>query len=179
VFIGCHVCVQAHTWNLTPQAAEERICALMNHSVQELDLFILNQGEADPTRNFPYAFWIPQLEKFMAGGGCPLPAGTIVSCPAAGAGMPPNSWKPGGDPGCCQASYNRGAGLSCNSSCAEAECLAAGKLPGESWSWRPENYSSHPYECCNKTVPPAAASMRKPSLPALSEDAGDISSLFS
>ena len=32
-----------HTWNLTPKSAEERICALMNHSFLELDMFILSQ----------------------------------------------------------------------------------------------------------------------------------------
>ena len=130
----------------------QRICALMNHSFTEIDLFILSQGSTDPLKNFPYDFWLPQLEKFVTGDGCPLPAGTTVSCPAAGAGMPADSWKPGGDPGCCEATDNRGNGLSCNVSCAQAECAAAGAKNGESWYWRPENYSEHAYECCNKYV---------------------------
>ena len=78
----------AHTWNLTPKSAEDRICALMNHSFQELDMFVLRQGSTDPTKNFPYDFWVKQLERFMAGGGCPLPAGTTLSCPT-------DAWKPG------------------------------------------------------------------------------------
>ena len=126
----------------------------MNHSFTEIDLFILSQGSTDPLKNFPYDFWLPQLEKFVTGDGCPLPAGTTVSCPAAGAGMPADSWKPGGDPGCCEATDNRGNGLSCNVSCAQAECAAAGAKNGESWYWKPENYSEHPYECCNKYVHP-------------------------
>ena len=64
----------------------QRICALMNHSFTEIDLFILSQGSTDPLKNFPYDFWLPQLEKFVTGDGCPLPAGTTVSCPAARAG---------------------------------------------------------------------------------------------
>ena len=56
------------------------------------------RGNTDPLKNFPYDYWIPQLEKFMAGGGCPLPEGVTVSCPAAGAGFPKDAWKPGGDP---------------------------------------------------------------------------------
>ena len=44
--------------------------------------------------------------------------------------------------------------LFCNESCAQSECEAAGKGAAESWYWRAENYSSHPYECCNKTALP-------------------------
>ena len=38
-------------------------------------------------------------------------------------------------------------GLVCNTSCAEAECTA-----DPNWYWRPENYSRHPFECCNRTA---------------------------
>ena len=34
-------------------------------------------------------------------------------------------------------------GAYCDQACAEAECAAA---PG--MAWKPENYSTHPYECC-------------------------------
>jgi hypothetical protein len=40
-------------WDLSAKSAEERICALMNHSFTELDMFILSQGSADPAKNFP------------------------------------------------------------------------------------------------------------------------------
>ena len=143
----------------------------------------------------------------MKGGGCPLPKGATVSCPAAGAGFPKDAWKPGGDSvsqfflsiipaaihslfmsksqstlcvmffdhfgfsiassisgndcwvcfsrqGCCETSATRGPHLFCNETCAQSECEAAGKGAKESWYWRRENYSSHPYECCNRTVPP-------------------------
>ena len=147
----------AHTWNLTPKSAEERICALMNHSFQELDMFVLRQDSDDADKNFPYDFWIKPLEKFMAGGGCPLPPGTTLSCPAAQAGMPVDAWMPGGDPGCCVSSEDRGHGHKCNVTCAMAECNAAGKKAGATWWWKPEDYSKHKYECCNKTIPPYTA----------------------
>ena len=120
------------------------VCALMNHSYTELDMFILSQGSEDPLKNFPLPFWLPQLERFVAGGGCPLPEGTAVSCPAPGAGMSADAWKPGGDPGCCESSSARGEGRNCNETCAQAECAAAGAPAGESWYWNPENYSEHP-----------------------------------
>ena len=59
--------------------------------------------------------------------------------------------------GCCETSATRGPHLFCNETCAQSECEAAGKGATESWYWRPENYSSHPYECCNKTVSPLVA----------------------
>jgi len=155
----------------------QRICALMNHSFTEIDLFILSQGSTDPLKNFPYDFWLPQLEKFVTGDGCPLPAGTTVSCPAAGAGMPADSWKPGGDPGCCEATDNRGNGLSCNVSCAQAECAAAGAKNGESWYWKPENYSEHPYECCNKYVHPPNQPESQPAALCASSTSLSLSSL--
>jgi hypothetical protein len=76
--------------------------------IAELDIFILSQGHADALKNFPYNFWTPQLEKFVAGGGCPMPyldpdpmvpAG---ACPAASAGMPIYSWVPGGEMAGCE-----------------------------------------------------------------------------
>jgi outer membrane protein assembly factor BamB len=149
-------------WNLSPKSAEERICALMNHSFQELDLFILSQGNADPKKRFPYDFWVPELEKFVAGGGCPMPfldpdpMVPLGSCPVASAGMPINSWVPGGEvAGCCMSSSNRigkDGPHHCNETCARKECEDAGAKPGESWHWKAENYSEHPYECCNVTT---------------------------
>ena len=37
----------------------------MNDGVLEIDMFDLEPGQG-----YPRNFWIPQLEKFMAGGGC-------------------------------------------------------------------------------------------------------------
>jgi hypothetical protein len=84
-----------------------------------------------------------------------------VSCPAAGEGMPADSWKLEGDAGCCESTDDRGSGKvgpSCNVTCARAECAAAGQSHGETWYAKAENYSAHSYKC-NKTVPPS------PSLP--------------
>jgi len=53
------------TWDTTELSAEQRICKLMNDSVLEIDMFDLEPGQG-----YPRDFWIPQLEKFMAGGGC-------------------------------------------------------------------------------------------------------------
>ena len=103
-------------WDLSAKSAEERICALMNHSFTELDMFILSQGSADPAKNFPYDYWIPQLEKFVGGGGCPLPyldpdpMVPVGRCPSASAGMPKYSWLPGGETAGCESTTKRAVG---------------------------------------------------------------------
>eukprot|EP01047_Picozoa_sp_COSAG01_P031633 COSAG01_NODE_2252_length_8074_cov_37.778809_9_plen_310_part_00 len=74
-------------WSLTAQSAKDRVCVLMNHSVQEIDMFRLAPHESPP---FPEPFWIPALEKYMAeDSGCsmpvpppPPPSGPAVGCPA-------------------------------------------------------------------------------------------------
>ena len=47
----------------------------MNHSVLEIDMFRLNPSS--DTSKGPWLgeeeFWVPQLQKFMAGGGCAVP----------------------------------------------------------------------------------------------------------
>ena len=53
-------------------------------------------------------------------------------------------------------------GCRCNEACAKKECEDAGAKPGESWYWKAENYSQHPYECYNKTV--VAGWRRRPSI---------------
>ena len=120
------------TWNLTPESAEQRVCMLMNESVNEIDMFILS-----PEKGFPLPFWIPQLERFVAGGGCDaqFPAKTVCPTPA---------WAPGGGAGCCESSERRGPNVTCSIACAKAECAKA------NMAWRPENFSSHPYECCHE-----------------------------
>jgi hypothetical protein len=109
----------------------------MNHSVEEIAMFDIKQGQADPNKNFPEPFWIPQLEKFMHGGGCAAKVPNITKCPN-------EFWRQGGEsPGCCESNSRRGTGSpKCNVSCAEAECAAANMI------WKPFNYSKHPYECC-------------------------------
>ena len=46
----------------------------MNHSVVEIDMFRLNPS-SDPSAG-PWLgeedFWVPQLQKFMGGGGCAI-----------------------------------------------------------------------------------------------------------
>ena len=51
---------------------------------------------------------------------------------------------------------NVGGGVSCNTTCAQAECSAAGMV------WRPENTSVHPYECCHRTQPAEATGTARP-----------------
>ena len=44
-----------------------------------------------PGRSFPEPFWIPQLQKFTAGGGCEIVVPAAPVCPNASVG-PSNSW---------------------------------------------------------------------------------------
>jgi hypothetical protein len=76
VGLGCWVDSRTNgTWNVQPASAKDRVCLLMNRSVQEIDMFILSQGKTPGSRpggypvTFPEPFWIPELKKFVAGGG--------------------------------------------------------------------------------------------------------------
>lgn len=76
VGLGCWVDSRTNgTWNVQPVSAKDRVCLLMNQSVQEIDMFILSQGKAPGSKpggypvTFPEPFWIPELEKFVGGGG--------------------------------------------------------------------------------------------------------------
>eukprot|EP00038_Savillea_parva_P011118 m.195216 g.195216 ORF g.195216 m.195216 type:complete len:454 (-) comp19427_c0_seq1:180-1541(-) len=133
VGMGCWIDSRTNnTWSITPQSAVDRVCALMNASVTEIDMF-----DISPDKGFPEPFWIPQLEKYMAGGGCPFTPPPPIVCP-----QPSSAWHPGGPDGCCESSANRGPGDNCNVTCAKDECAAA------KMHWLPENFSSHPYTCC-------------------------------
>ena len=142
--LGCWVDhTIANTWSTSAISAEQRICMLMNQSVDEIAMFVLRQGQANPLLNFPESFWIPQLEKFMSNDkSCEAVIPKRTKCPTASVG-PPDSWILGGDPGCCESSAKRANGKICNENCAKKECASAGM------HWRPENYSIHPYECCS------------------------------
>jgi hypothetical protein len=59
-------------WDKTAEAAEKRICALMNYSFAEIGMYELQQGIQPPGINYPLEFWIPQLEKYITGEGCNL-----------------------------------------------------------------------------------------------------------
>ena len=149
---GIHV--YPGTWNLTPESAKARLCMLANQSVEEIDMFVLKQGAGPDKASFPEPFWIEPLEAFMRGGGCNAAIPAPAKCPNASVG-PPYSWAvSSADVGCCVASSRRGRdpGVKCDVSCAEAECAAA------SMFWRPENYTTHPYECCLKPTPPISPS---------------------
>ena len=93
--LGCFVNAQLNnTWSLTPESAALRVCALMNYSFTEIDMFRV----APHTEGWPAPYWIPQLQKFMAGGGCALPAPS-VQCPAPG--WAPGDWPHDGEPASC------------------------------------------------------------------------------
>jgi hypothetical protein len=63
---GCWIDSRTNgTWNLTPQSAVDRVCLLMNQSVEEIDMFIL-KPTATPFP-FPEPFWIPVLEHYVGG----------------------------------------------------------------------------------------------------------------
>lgn len=47
VGLGCWIGKDTEgTWNVKPESAKDRVCLLMNHSVQELDMFILRSVES-------------------------------------------------------------------------------------------------------------------------------------
>ena len=144
VGLGCWIDSRTNgTWNIKAQSATDRVCAIMNHSVQEIAMFLLRQGEQEPAANFPEPFWIAPLQRFMAGGGCDARLPDNITCPHASVG-PPGSWGPGGDAGCCESSSRRAGNVTCDEACAMAECAAAGMV------WHPENYTVHPFECCRR-----------------------------
>lgn len=146
--LGCWVDHKLYnTWPTTAVSAEQRICMLMNHSVNEVAMFVLRQGSQNPLLNFPEPFWITNLEKFITGKSCNAVVPKRTKCPAASVG-PIDSWTPGGDPHCCISSSRRGPNAYCNLDCAEKECSSD---PG--MVWKPENYSIHPYECCQSKRP--------------------------
>lgn len=124
----------AHSWNTNASSAADRICALMNHSVTEIDVFDLQPPSA------PEPFWLAQLRKYKKGGGCAMRHPQQIVCPH---GRIPGAWRPGGEgPDCCESNARRSPSIDCNVSCAKAECEAS------HGRWVPKNYSFHPYECC-------------------------------
>ena len=57
VGLGCWVDPSLNgTWNLTPESADDRVCKLMNESVQEIGMFSIRQGFPQQ-RSFPEPFW--------------------------------------------------------------------------------------------------------------------------
>ena len=87
--LGCWIDSRTNgTWNILPESAKDRVCALANQSIQEIDMFELRQGDARPghSTNFPEPFWIPQLELFMSGAGCEARIPHQLRCPNATVG---------------------------------------------------------------------------------------------
>jgi hypothetical protein len=124
----------AHSWNTNASSAAERICALMNHSVNEVDIFDLQPPTA------PEHFWLAQLRKYKQGGGCDMKRPQKIACPN---GRVPGAWRPGGEgANCCESNARRSPTIECNITCAQAECAAS------QGRWVPKNYSHHPFECC-------------------------------
>merc|ERR1719277_1672230 len=111
----------------------------MNHSFDEIDMFRLA-----PENNWPEPFWVPQLRRFMAGGGC-------VPEPPAPSECPPEAgWKPGGvRDGCCMMNYGDVDLSRCDTAdqaaCAEEQCT---RSDTEAHVWVPLDYRYHPYTCC-------------------------------
>ena len=142
-----------HSWTLTPQSAQDRICAAMNLSVQEIAMFDLRTTGPAPLA--PEPFWIKPLEIFIGGGRCDAKITAPRVCPnASRTGTGPatawsrandgSPWIPHGFTGCCEANGQRGAGWPiCSESCARAECDATSGM-----IWVLQNFSKHPYLCC-------------------------------
>jgi hypothetical protein len=129
-----------HSWNTNASSAADRICALMNHSVSEIDIFDLQPPTA------PEEFWPAQLRKFKKGGGCAMKLPKKIVCPQ---GRVRGAWRPGGEGAdCCESNARRSPTIECNITCAQAECAAS------HGRWAPKNYSRHPFECCGAHTPP-------------------------
>merc|ERR1711934_487021 len=117
------------TWAVTAESAEQRMCSIMNESFTEIDMFRLL-----PASGWPEDFWIPQLEKFMAGGGC-VPTPPADECPESFTGPDEHS--------CCVAGW----AADCDMDCAKSRCQAY-----KDWEWQDLDFSHNPFTCC----PPAA-----------------------
>eukprot|EP01052_Picozoa_sp_SAG31_P025123 SAG31_NODE_2184_length_6244_cov_3.004882_5_plen_582_part_00 len=145
------------SWTLTKDSALDRICAAMNLSVQEIAMYDLRTTGPEPYA--PQAFWIEPLERFMTDSSCSAKVPTVRSCPnASKLGTGPDTawrraydgwpWIPNGFTDCCESNGNRGPDWPvCSVSCARAECEATRNM-----EWVPQNYSRHPYLCCQRVA---------------------------
>ena len=138
----------AHTWALTSESAEQRICILLNQSVRELDLFRLKFDPQSGDVVWPYPFWIPQLERFMKGGGCVPPPLPPSECPGQGGWVRSSVAVPGhSGVVCCSLSSKAENRTACDvksshEACAEKQCTSTGRV------WVKRDYSHFPYTCC-------------------------------
>merc|ERR1712187_796266 len=99
VGLGCWVDASLNgTWPVTAESAEQRISVLLDDSITEIGMFRIV-----PSRNFPEDFWIPQLQRYMAG---------VAQCPEGFTG--PNAQ------GCCTAASTS----DCKRDCARQRCEA-------------------------------------------------------
>ena len=151
--LGCWVdSTTNNTWSTTAESAELRVCALMNASVPEIDMF-----RVAPEENWPEEFWVAQLERYMAGGGCDMPPLPKSHCPADG-------WVDGGS--CCTLTYGGENKTNCEpkqtaEECAKWQCEESTTSINK---WKPLNYSHNPYTCCSViTASPYIAMAKKPS----------------
>ena len=211
--LGCWIESTVPAWSLTAESAKQRVCALMNASVTEIDMYVSKHARVrpapHPTRFFsrvadmnrallhrsggmrstrtssrclfsadvflricfsdarcaiqrcrfrlnppawPQPWWIPELGKFMRGGGCvpaPVPPPPPSDCPAAG-------WE-SCDPaecnnkvGCCTVLYNALNATGCSDpsnkeACAEQQCKLSKTKVNQ---WVPRDYAHNPYTCC-------------------------------
>merc|ERR1712217_461783 len=121
VGLGCWVNSQTNgTWAVTAESAEQRVCSIMNNSFAEIDMFRIL-----PELGWPEEFWIPELEKFMAGGGC-VPTPPPNTCPQGFQGPDAK--------GCCEAYY----GSDCPEECAKQRCEN-----NKSWHWQQLDFHHH------------------------------------
>lgn len=103
---------------------------------------------------WPEPWWIPQLEKFVAGGGCVPEPPPQSHCPHD-QGWTPCAGSGCTREGCCTMKYADVDLSKCSTTdheaCAKQQCLASDT---EVNVWVPLDYKHHPYTCC---PPPANA----------------------
>ena len=141
--LGCWIESTVPAWSLTPQSAQQRVCELMNRSVVEIDMFRLNPPQ------WPQPWWVPELSKFMDGGGCEPAPPHKTDCPATG-WVVCDPADCSGASGCCtllEAAINTtGCSHPDNkTACAEQQCKESSTKVN---SWVPRDYSHHPFTCC-------------------------------
>jgi len=138
VGLGCGPDFVGDKWAVTAESVAQRICNLMNDSVVEIDMFDLFEGG----NTYPKEFWLPQLEKFVAGGGCEV-VPPVSQCPESFLGPNDDVLE-----GCCTALKP----LDCEGSL--EECSKVPKQQCEaykSWQWQDVDWTENPYTCCPPT----------------------------
>ena len=137
MILGELVMVQRSTVRLRPYLCRHLSTRLefgrvtANDSAVEIDMFRVR-----PRSNWPEDFWISELERFVAGGGCDV--------------VPPENHCPEGftgpnEHGCCVTGW----AADCDMDCAKSHCESY-----QDWAWQDLDFAHNPFTCCPGTASP-------------------------